>query len=67
MNAVSFGLLKLFPIFMVIIDLHGCMAFLATFCVLGSLYVYFIVKETKGIALDNKGNDRTESATKAES
>ncbi|XP_031622987.1 facilitated trehalose transporter Tret1-like isoform X2 [Contarinia nasturtii] len=49
MNLVSFACLKLFPVLMATrIGLHGCMIILATFCICGSLYVHFVVKETKG-------------------
>lgn len=42
---------------MVLIGLHGCMLVLATSCILGSFYIYFAVKETKGISLDVKQNN----------
>lgn len=56
MNLVSFICLKLFPILMAIIGLHGCMLTLATACILGTSYIYFVVKETKGISMDSIGN-----------
>lgn len=44
---------------MEIIGLHGCMSTLAIACICGSLYVYFGVKETKGISMDSIGaNDK---------
>lgn len=51
-SITSFTCLKLFPILMVKIGLHSCMLILAAFCALGSLYVLFVLKETKGISLD---------------
>lgn len=56
MNITSFICLKLFPILMTIIGLHGCMLTLATACIIGSSYVYFAVKETKGISMDSIGS-----------
>lgn len=52
MNGVVFLLLKLFPILMVSIGLHGCMSIFAILCICGALYVFFIMKETKGMSLD---------------
>ena len=57
MNITSFICLKLFPILMTIIGLHGCMLTLATACIIGSSYVYFAVKETKGISMDSIGSN----------
>lgn len=53
LNIISFVCLKLFPVLMVMIGLHGCMLIFAIACVLGSGYVYFVIKETKGKPMDN--------------
>lgn len=45
-------MLKCFPILLVNFDLYGCMALFTTVSVLGFLFTYFVVKETKGINLD---------------
>lgn len=57
MNAVSFILLKMFPILIVSIGLHGAMLIFAVACTIGSFYVFFVIEETKGIALDEQQNN----------
>ncbi|XP_055295169.1 facilitated trehalose transporter Tret1-like [Sitodiplosis mosellana] len=52
LNLASFICLKLFPTLTVIIGLHGCMLIFGIACILGSLYILFVIKETKGISMD---------------
>lgn len=52
MQLVSFATLKLFPILMVSVGLHGSMLMFAIPCTFGAFYVYFIIKETKGIPIN---------------
>lgn len=52
MNLVSFGILKLFPILMETIGLPAAVSFLAILCILGSIYITFVINETKGKSLD---------------
>lgn len=52
MNTVNFITLKLFPILMASIGLDGCLCILATCCTLGTFYVFFAIKETKGLSLE---------------
>lgn len=52
MNIVNFITLKLFPILMVSIGLHACLCIFAICCTIGTVYVFFVIKETKGISLD---------------
>lgn len=56
MNLVSFICLKLFPILVATIGLHGCMVTMAIVCICGTLYVYFVVEETNGISMDSIGS-----------
>lgn len=56
MNVVVFILLKLFPILMVSIGLHGCMVIFGLSSIVGALYVFYIMKETKGMSLDTDEN-----------
>lgn len=49
----SFAAVKLFPIFLEIIDLHGCMLILGVGCILASIFVYFVLEETTGQSLDD--------------
>lgn len=37
---------------MVLIGLHGCMFIFGVVSVLGSIYVFFMIEEKKGLALD---------------
>lgn len=53
----GFVILKLFPIFMEIVDLHGCMLILGGGCVFGFFFIHFAMKETSGQSLDDIGAD----------
>lgn len=50
---MSFIALKLFPILLEIVALHGCMTILAVGCIVGSLFIAFAMKETAGQSLDD--------------
>lgn len=52
MQLVSFTTLKLFPILMVSYGLHVAMLMFAIPCTLGAMYVYFVIKETKGMPIN---------------
>lgn len=47
--------MKLFPILLEIVDLHGCMIILGMGCVIGFLFVLIATKETAGQSLDDVG------------
>ena len=49
----SFIALKLFPILLEIVALHGCMIILAIGCIVGSLFIALAMKETAGQSLDD--------------
>lgn len=51
-NVVSFATLKLFPFLMETIGLQGTFIIFAVSCTIGIVYVYIVVKETKGISLE---------------
>lgn len=52
MNVVAFGALKLFPILMASIGLHAAVGILSVISILGTIYVFLAIKETKGKSLD---------------
>lgn len=39
------------------IDLHGCMGIFGTGCIIGTVFVAFVLEETKGKSLDDVGLD----------
>lgn len=45
---IAFMVLKFFPILNEIIEFYGCMWLFATVCFLGSVFIYFLLPETKG-------------------
>lgn len=51
----SFAAVKLFPIMLEIIDLHGCMFTLGIGCIIASIFVYFFLKETSNQSIDDVG------------
>lgn len=61
MNVANFTTLKVFPTLMKSVGLHGAMLIFAIPCTFGIFYVFFIIKETKGIALDAQKNDKNEN------
>lgn len=54
---------KLFPIFVEIIGLHGCMFIFAGGCLLGSIFIIFVLDETKGISIDTLNDKETNKDT----
>lgn len=56
-SIVAFTTIKLFPPFLEIIDLHGCMMIFAIGSLLGAIYVFLVVDETSGKCLDDVGAD----------
>ena len=58
-SLVAFLTIKLFPPFLEIIDLHGCMMIFGIGSLLGAIYVLLVVDETSGKCLDDVGaNER---------
>lgn len=53
----AFVVVKLFPVLLEIVDLHGCMFILGSVCVVGFFFVLFVMKETSGQSLDDIGVD----------
>ncbi|XP_037038802.1 facilitated trehalose transporter Tret1-like [Bradysia coprophila] len=51
-SAMSFLILKTFPVLTNLIGLYGCMWLFAGFCAFGTLFIVFVVDETKGTVLD---------------
>lgn len=48
MNITAFTTLKLFPELAKMISVHGCMLVFAGSCIIGTVFVVLVVKETKG-------------------
>lgn len=53
MYLTSFAILKLFPIFLSTIALHGCATIFAVSCLFGAVFVVLFVRETNGMAMDD--------------
>lgn len=51
-NLIAFFWGKSFPLLLELINLHGVLFLLAGNCGLGLLFIAFVVKETKGAAID---------------
>ncbi|XP_055304279.1 uncharacterized protein LOC129569467 [Sitodiplosis mosellana] len=54
---VTFLFVKFFPIMLGTIDLHGCMNIFGVGCIIGAVFVLFVLEETKGKSLDDVGLD----------
>lgn len=54
-NVVTFVCVKLFPILLEVLDLHGVLMIFAVSCVVGAIFVLFLVEETSGKSLDDVG------------
>ena len=56
-NVINFVTLKTYPILLDKIDLHGCLMIYGIGCVIGFIFVLFVLKETTGQSLDDVGID----------
>lgn len=63
-NFVAFLGDKYFPILLGIIQLYGCMLIFAANCVLGTIFVIFFMRETKGRSLNFTESDSTSNIVK---
>lgn len=52
LSIISFAVLKFFPILNEMIEFYGCMWLFALVCFLGSVFLFFLLPETKGKILD---------------
>lgn len=57
----AFTAVKLFPILLELLNLHGCMLIYGSCCIAGSFYVIFVLNETSKKSLDEIG--KTEKIT----
>lgn len=48
---------KIYPILLDYIDLHGCLLSFSVCCIIGFAYVFFVLEETSGQSLDDVGLD----------
>lgn len=53
MNIASFVISKYFPILSETIEMYGCLCIMSGTCILGILFVIFVLDETKGKSLDS--------------
>lgn len=54
-SVCAFTSVKMFPILLEVLDLHGCMLIYGSSCAAGAIYVYVVLKETSGKSLDDIG------------
>lgn len=57
-NLTCFVFLKLFPPLLKSIRLYGCMSICAILCIVGTIFIAIVLKETSGQCLDNVGLDK---------
>lgn len=59
----AFLMVKSFPIMSEMIGMHGCLSFMSVTCILGIVFVIFVMEETKGRNLDSigRGTDHPEN------
>lgn len=55
-NLFQFVSLKTYPILLEAIDLHGCLMVYSFCCLIGFIFVLFVLKETSGQSLDDIGH-----------
>lgn len=53
----AFTAVKLFPILVELLDLHGCMLIYGIGCFVGAIFVVLVLKETSGKSLDDIGKN----------
>lgn len=64
-NLTSFACHKLFPILIDTISLEGCMIIFAVNSIVGSLFIFFILDETRGKPIDTiKCEENVENVAK---
>lgn len=56
-SGASFLSVKMFPILLEKLDLHGCMMIYGFGCVGATIFVLFFLKETSGQSLDDAGEN----------
>lgn len=56
-NLAGFTAVKAFPILLVWLDLCGCMLIFGSGCLLGAIFVIFVMQETSNQSLDDVGAD----------
>lgn len=57
-NLMLFGILKMFPLLLNTIDVHGCMIMFTILSILGIIFVVTVLKETNGKSLDDVESDK---------
>lgn len=60
-NVSSFLMTKYFPILSESVGIQGCLTFMSGVCILGILFVIFVMEETNGRNLDSIGTRRPEA------
>lgn len=62
---IHFISLKLYPILLKSLDLHGCLMIFVFFCCIGFIFVFFVLEETTGQSLDDIGIDENVKARRS--
>lgn len=65
MNATAFVMSKSFPIVSETIGIYGCFSLMSGACILGIVFVIFVMEETNGRNLDLIGNATSQPETTA--
>lgn len=52
LSVVAFVSVKMYPILLESVDLHGCLSIYGAGCILGFIFVLFVLDETTGKSLD---------------
>lgn len=52
-NVAGFISVKIFPVLLDIVDLHGSLMVYVIFSIIGAFFVLFVMEETSGQPLDN--------------
>lgn len=52
LNIAAFTCVKLFPVLADVIGIHGCFTIFASACFFGSIFIHYVMAETKGKSME---------------
>lgn len=64
-NISTFAFVKLLPLLLDVLDLHGCMTIFGVACIGGAIFISVAVKETNKQSLDDVGLDEQSKIAQA--
>lgn len=67
MDVALFLTLKLFPLLLPEIQLHGCLLVFAVSCIIATFFVTFVMRETKATSMEANDDDKEVSDTHEQS